>query len=762
MKLAERLAALAAGVDQGTYQPALFSLADSWDRRKVEELVAGGQVREVHDRYVEQLTELCATRSPKQRLRGAALDEVVRAALGDGPPEERGTWVHYPWSGRLVHVLGEAEYRELRFSRNRYKITPDEQARLRDKRIGVVGLSVGQASAVTLALEGVGGMLRLADFDELALSNMNRLRAGVHEIGLHKCVIAARAIAEIDPYVRVEVIRTGITEENVEAFLNEGGKLDLVIEECDDLYTKVFLRERARAHGIPVLMETNDRGMLDVERFDQEPDRPVLHSLLRGLSAADLKGLTQAQKVAIVLRIIGPDALKGRLGASLLEVEETTTSWPQLASGTMLGGAVSTDAARRVLLGELTRSGRYFVDLDALVKDGREAEVLVDAALEEALVRKPLPAPEAPPLARPADKRTVTREDVRRLVGFGVLAPSGGNAQPWRFVAKGGRVRCKVSPDGGRSLNDFQNTASFVALGAAVENMVLAAPAMGLSAEVVDAPDANDPRAACDVVFRVDDSSYAVDPLCAVIGARSTNRKPGTGAALSEYAAARLAEAAEVRGGKLLLVTDRSAIAEIGEILGQADRMLFLSRKHNEEMGAELRWTEEEALRTRDGLDVLTLDVPPSALAAVRLATTWKAVEFAAKMGGGGALAKSARQLVVSSSAMALVVFPGTSSRSYFEGGRALERVWLDATAQGIALQPWSAMLYLFARLERGGAKGLEPKVREQLGELRQRFLRVFDVPAGHAEILLFRLSKAEPPTARSLRKPVEDVLTFV
>ncbi len=607
MKLAERLSALAAGADPGTYRPALFSLADSWDRRKVEALLVEGHVREVHDRFVDQVAELCATRSPKQKLRGAALEEAVRVALGDGPPEERGTWVHYPWSGRLVHVLGEADYRELRLSRNRYKITPEEQARLRDKRIGVVGLSVGQASAVTLALEGVGGVLRLADFDELALSNMNRLRAGVHQIGVNKCVIASREIAEIDPFARVEVFGAGITAENVEGFLTEGGRLDLVVEECDDLYTKVFLRERARAHGIPVLMETNDRGMLDVERFDREPDRPVLHALLRGLSAAELKGLTAAQKVAIVLRILGPDALRGRLGASLLEVEETTTSWPQLASGTVLGGAVTTDAARRILLGELTRSGRYFVDLEAIVKDGREAPILVDTALEEALARTPLGPPEVPPLGRSSSKPVVTRDDVRRLVGFAVLAPSGGNAQPWRFVAKGGRVRCSVAESGGRTLNDFQRAASFVALGAAVENMVLAAPAMGLSAEVVLDPDPKDPLAACDVVFRVDDSSGELDPLVAVLGTRCTNRKLGSGAPLSAWVASRLGEAAEPRGGKLLLVTCRDAMAEVGEILGQADRMMFLSKKHNEEMGAELRWTEEEVLATRDGLDK-TLD----------------------------------------------------------------------------------------------------------------------------------------------------------
>jgi tRNA A37 threonylcarbamoyladenosine dehydratase len=52
------------------------------------------------------------------------------------------------------------------------------------KRIGVVGLSVGQSVALTLALERSFGELRLADFDRLDLSNLNRIRAGVHDLNL--------------------------------------------------------------------------------------------------------------------------------------------------------------------------------------------------------------------------------------------------------------------------------------------------------------------------------------------------------------------------------------------------------------------------------------------------------------------------------------------------------------------------------------------------------------------------------------------------
>ena len=88
-----------------------------------------------------------------------------------------------------------------------------------------MGLSVGNAIALTLALEGVGGHLRLADFDRLELSNMNRIRAGVHEIGLPKVVLAARQIAEIDPYLGISILADGVTADNVERFLLGGDEL---------------------------------------------------------------------------------------------------------------------------------------------------------------------------------------------------------------------------------------------------------------------------------------------------------------------------------------------------------------------------------------------------------------------------------------------------------------------------------------------------------------------------------------------------------
>ena len=97
----------------------------------------------------------------------------------------------------------------------------------------------------------------------------------------------------------------------------------MIVDECDDLEMKVRLREHARAAGRPVVMATSHRGMLDVERFDLEPDRPPFHGLLGDVTSAALGGLTTKQKVPYVIRILDPASLTERAAASMVEVKET-------------------------------------------------------------------------------------------------------------------------------------------------------------------------------------------------------------------------------------------------------------------------------------------------------------------------------------------------------------------------------------------------------------------------------------------------------
>ena len=103
-------------------------------------------------------------------------------------------------------MLGPAGFRTLRLDRNRNKITRVEQDQLCQQKVGVVGLSVGHSIAYALALEGICAELRLADFDTLELSNLNRIPATVLDLGVNKATILSRRIAELDPFLTVRQI----------------------------------------------------------------------------------------------------------------------------------------------------------------------------------------------------------------------------------------------------------------------------------------------------------------------------------------------------------------------------------------------------------------------------------------------------------------------------------------------------------------------------------------------------------------------------
>src|ERR1700733_3512957 len=139
-----KLGALAAAdVAETTWQPRLIRLERAADREELASLLDAGRVLCVHDTLAAQLQELMAVRVPSKKGRPAELAEMARELLGAGSAETYGTWVFYPWSGRLVHVLPDEAFFELRTARNHYKITPAEQRVLASKAIGVVGLPVG-------------------------------------------------------------------------------------------------------------------------------------------------------------------------------------------------------------------------------------------------------------------------------------------------------------------------------------------------------------------------------------------------------------------------------------------------------------------------------------------------------------------------------------------------------------------------------------------------------------------------------------------
>ena len=358
------------------YRPTFFDLSDQHDKYAFEALVAQHPEIRKYDTILQQLDELLRISFPGQTFSQERRQEFYAEKIGNRPSDEYGVWVYFPWNMTCVHLLDEADFVRIRTNRNVYKIDFNEVDILRTKKIGVVGLSVGQSIALTIAMERICGEIRLADFDDIELSNMNRIRTGVQDIGMNKAIIAARQIAELDPYIKVVCYTDGMNDQNIDDFFCAGGKIDVLVEECDSIDVKIISRLKSRSLQVPVVMDTNDRGMLDVERFDLEHERPILHGAVADLEQIPeaelthkLRNLDLQEKVGYLAKIIGMSNVSKEMLRSLEELHKTVVGWPQLASAVVLGGAMVTDTCRRVLLGKPMESGRYFVDFEELFKE---------------------------------------------------------------------------------------------------------------------------------------------------------------------------------------------------------------------------------------------------------------------------------------------------------------------------------------------------------------------------------------------------------
>lgn len=703
-----------AGVDDtpgGAHRATLLDERDPEHRGVLEQLRA--------DPAVEVLDTLAQQRDTLGRLRPAVPAELF---------EEPHRWAYYPWRRTVVGVLGPRSFAALRLDRNRNMITAAEQARLGQLTIGVVGLSVGHVIAHTLALQGVVGRLRLADFDELELSNLNRVPATVLDLGLNKAVIAARRIAELNPYLQVEADTHGLSTESVDRFFQG---LDIVIDECDSLDMKVVIREAARERKLPVLMSTGDRGLIDVERFDLEPDRPILHGLLRGIDSAQMAGLSTRDKIPHMLRFIDVAHSSARGAASMLEVNSTLTTWPQLAGEVILGATSVVEGVRRIGLGEPLQSGRSRIDVSAALDD-----------LDQPLPPRDLVATEAVAEAGGASPAEI-------VAAAAVRAPSGGNTQPWRISTTADTVTVHLVPER-TSRMDVGYRASAVALGAAVFNARVAAAAVHRRAEVTvtELPPEADGSPLRATVRLTDGQTEDLASLYEAMLGRGTNRHLGTPQTPSPELTRVLQAAADGEGAALQLIADRPTIDSLATILAAADRVRYLTAELHREMISELRWPGDPDPDT--GIDVSSLGIERNDLVLLDVLRRPDVMASLADWDAGRSLGDDTYDRVVSSSALALVIFEGDTLTDYARGGAATEAVWIAAQQQGFGVQPISPV-FLYAHDE-DDLTGLSPRFAPELRELQVAFNELTDT-AGARHALMLRLSDTTRAPIRSRRE---------
>ncbi len=354
-----------AGV-QALNRPIFFSLEQPENVAALNALVATGSVMHVVDDYKEQLSELYAINNPSTVYTPTFKTELAAHLLSEGEDSgwiKKGKWVFLPWRSTLCHVLDEQDFFKVRTARNRLLITSEEQERYAEATIGIAGLSVGSNIALALTQQGGPRHIKLADMDRLALTNTNRVLAGIENLGTLKVEMVARKLYEIDPYLNIELFTEGLDQDNIAEFFKG---LDLVVDELDNLAIKYLIRVNAQQNKIPVVMgaDNGDNAVIDIERYDLDQETKFFHGRLGEVTYDGLASLDKFGIGKTITKHIGPENITPRMQLSLLEMGKTIVSWPQLGGAALLNGVGLALCIRKILNKQEVPAERVLLTLD--------------------------------------------------------------------------------------------------------------------------------------------------------------------------------------------------------------------------------------------------------------------------------------------------------------------------------------------------------------------------------------------------------------
>ncbi len=354
-------------------KPLIFK-EGSYSKQDIEGFHKNQKINKIIDIYQEQIRELFEINNPG--LIGSDQFDFKLKEFSDSKIGSEqilaGNWVFFPWNGNFVHMVVEEDYFSLRTNRNKNLITKEEQLALSEFTVGFVGLSVGSDMAINMTYSGISNSMKLAEFDTLETTNLNRLRARVDQIGGKKIDITMEKIYQVNPYANLIDFSQGINKENLDLFIKGKKNLDLIFEIIDDFEMKVLLRIAAKQAKIPIIMLTNlgDNVLIDIERYDLDQELKPFNG--RADHVVDLVksgSLTKEEVHKYAIEIVGKENVPEKAQDSVKEIGNTLVGRPQLMSTVSISGGLASFLSRKIALGNSLPSGRYKFSIENIIQN---------------------------------------------------------------------------------------------------------------------------------------------------------------------------------------------------------------------------------------------------------------------------------------------------------------------------------------------------------------------------------------------------------
>jgi len=345
---------------------------------------------------------------------------------------------------------------------------------------------------------------------------------------------------------------------------------------------------------------------------------------------------------------------------------------------------------------------------------------------------------------------------INKILEAAVQAPSGDNVQPWKFQVSENFTIIKLYnlPEKDNSYYNFNQMASYIAHGAVIENIEIASRQLGCQAQINLFPDTNE----IDLVATIELSTTVAQdqPLYSAIFKRCTNRFQYKRIDVTEQVLAQLSGAVKnIDNASISLIYQQDGVNKLSKELMINDRLVFERKDMHRFLFDKIRWNKKQIEQTMDGMPVETLGLNPVDKLTFPLMRFWGFVKTANYFGLSRIIGLKCWWNFRTASILGVVSIKGNDKVAFVQGGRAVQRVWLESTVQGLSLQPIIGLTLLINRLKNNELDGFSDKHRQFVQRSTEVLPELFAVDKHDTLIMGFRVGLGKGIVEKTRRKLV-------